>query len=61
MQLHANKQNRSRDNYKNKVLERARSHANNVKLNDPSRARQEELNKLDYEECKEDRQAIEEY
>jgi len=44
-----------------KTLERARSHANNLKLKDPSRARQEEINKLDYEDCKEDKQAINEY
>jgi len=59
MQLHANKQMRYKDNYMSKTLERARSHADKLKKQNPSRARQEEINKLDMDECKEDTQAIE--
>jgi len=59
MQLHANKQLRNKDNYMNKTLERARSHADKLKKQGPSRVRQEEINKLDIDECKEDTQALE--
>jgi len=59
MQLHANKQMRYKDNYMSKTLERAKSHADKLKKPYTSRARQEEINKLDMDECKEDTQALE--
>lgn len=62
MQMQANAKHRFKDNYMNKTLERARSHADKLKQQNPSRARQEELNRQDYEECKkEDEQAIDQY